>query len=86
MVAAVFDKAAGVAGTAPGEEGTRFVFKTLGTVVPTLDADSPETKQLADGYRNALADELVTTYLAQAQSRIGVQINPSAYAAATGGG
>ena len=86
VVAPVFDKLVGAAGTAPGEDGTRFVFKVLGTVVPTLEADSPQTKAMADRYRDALADEAVSSYLGRVQSRIGVSINPAAYAAATGGG
>ena len=85
VVAQLFDAPVGTVGTAPGEGDTRLVFKLLGTVVPALDTDSPEAKQLADQYRDALANDLVTTYLAQAQSRIGVKINPAAYAAATGG-
>ncbi len=86
VVAQVFNTPVDGAGSAEGEGGTRLVFKVLGTVVPGLDADSPATKQITDQYQGALADELVTTYLTEVQSRLGVKINPAAFAAATGGG
>lgn len=86
VAAAVFDGPVGHAGSAVGEGNTRVVFKVLGTVVPALDPDSPDVKAMASQYQAALADEVVTTYLNDAQSRLGVRINPAAFSAAIGGG
>ena len=74
-----------VNGAGSGEGGARTLFKVLGTVVPALDPDSTAAKELGDQYQAALADELVTTYLGQVQGRLGVKINPAAFAAVTGG-
>lgn len=85
VVAQVFATPVNGAGSAAGEGDARTLFKVLGTVVPALDPDSTSAKELGDQYQAALADGLVTTYLGQVQGRLGVKINPSAFAAATGG-
>ena len=83
-VAAIFDRPSDAAGSGPGEGQTRVVFKELGAVVPTLDADTPEAKRMASQYQVSLGDDILATYLNQAQSRIGVRINQAAFNAAIG--
>lgn len=84
VVAKVFDLPDGGTGTAPGEGDTRVVFKILGDVVPTLDAESPEAKQADARYKETLADDILNIYLNQIQGQIGVKINPTAFSTAIG--
>jgi peptidyl-prolyl cis-trans isomerase D len=85
-VAAVFGVPVDGAGSAVGDGDTRVVFKVLGSTVPPLDIDTPQVEQIKVQYQNALADELLATYLNETQSRIGVRVNPTAFSAAIGSG
>ncbi|WP_131193857.1 SurA N-terminal domain-containing protein [Lichenihabitans psoromatis] len=83
-VAQVFNEPVGQAASAAGEGDTRIVFKILGSVVPPLDAESPQTKQMDAQYQSWLAEDMLASYLTQVQGKIGVRINPTAYRAAIG--
>jgi hypothetical protein len=85
-VTAVFGVPVDGAGSAGGADDTRVVFKVLGSTVPVLDPDTPQTEQIKVQYQNAFADELLSAYLNEEQSRLGVRINPAAFNAAIGSG
>jgi peptidyl-prolyl cis-trans isomerase D len=83
-IAAIFNVPPDAAGTAAGEGATRIVFREFGSVVPPLEADSPQAKQITDQYKSLLGEDVLSTYLNQVQIRIGVRINPAAFSAAVG--
>ena len=84
LAAAAFDAPTGRAGSAAGENGTRAVFKTLGSVVPALDPDAPQFKQLADQYQSWLAEDLIGSTLTAMQGKFDVRVNPEAFKLAVG--
>lgn len=78
-VGAVFLTGKGAARTAEGKNPTeRVVFRVTDIVVPTFDPQSPETKRIGDTLRNAVADGLLSQYVARIETDIGVTINQSA--------
>ena len=84
VVVKAFDLPVGGAGTAEIEDGTRAVFKVLDDIVPPLDMDSQDAKQLAAQYRVWLSDDLLTAYLIRLQDSVGVKINPDVIQSVTG--
>ena len=85
VTAQVFNDHVGKAGSAAGEGDTRIVFKILGSVVPPLDPEAPQVKQLDTEYRRWLAEDMLGSYLTGIQGKVGVRINPDAYRSAVGG-
>ena len=85
VVAQAFNLPVEAAGSAPGEGETRVVFKILGSVVPPLDTEAPQTKQIQTQYQAWLADDLIGAYLTQVEGRIGVKIYQAAFNAVVGG-
>ena len=85
-VARVFGMPVGEVASAAGEGQSRIIFKILDSVVPPLEMDSDVMKGLGDQLRSALAEDVLTQYLAALQSQTGVQINEAAVRAAVGGG
>ena len=79
-----FDGPVGSAGSAPQGDESRAVFKVLDSVVPPLDPDDTETKQLSDQYRTSVAEDILVAYLSKTSSRIGTRVNQDALRAATG--
>ncbi len=84
VVAAAFNAPVGRAGSASGEGDTRVVFKILGSVVPTVDPESPQEKQLSDQYQSWLAEDMLGSTLTAMEGKLGVRINPEAFKNATG--
>jgi hypothetical protein len=85
-VAQIFEVPVGSAGSSPKGADARFLFKVLDSIVPPIDPAAPETKRLHNGYQNALAEDILSAYLAKAGARIGAKINQAALQAATGAG
>ena len=83
-VAQVFDGPVGTIGSAPGDARTRVVFKVLGSVVPPLDPDAPQTGQIDSQYQTWLAEDMLSGYLNELQAKVGVKVNPQAFQAAIG--
>jgi peptidyl-prolyl cis-trans isomerase D len=84
VVSKVFDTAVTGAGSAEGDADTRVVFKVLDSVVPPMDPDSPQAKQVDQQYRSWLSDGVLTAYLSRLQDSVGVQINPEVLRSASG--
>ena len=61
-----------------------FVFKVTDVTAPPVDAVSEDAKKLSETVRRAMGDELIAQYVAQLQTDLGVSINDSALAIATG--
>lgn len=84
VVAKIFDTPVGSAGTADSGDGTRVVFKVLDSVVPALDPDAPQSKQMESQYRAWLSDNLLAGYLNRLQDSVGVKMNPEVLRNASG--
>lgn len=76
VVLKVFDTPTNGAGMAQGDDGSLVVFKVLDSVVPPLDAEDPQTKQLERQYTAYLSEDLLTAYLTRLQGSVAVKINP----------
>jgi peptidyl-prolyl cis-trans isomerase D len=84
VVARVFSLPVGGFGSAAGEGLTRVVFKINDSQTPPIDMDSDTTKGIIDQLRNAFAEELLTQYITQLQSDLGVRINEANFRNAVG--
>ncbi len=86
-VDAVFKTAKNAAGSAEGETQTRrFVFRVIAVTDPTLDAASPEAKQLSTTLQTSYADDIIGEYIARLENDFGVTLNQSALNQVFGGG
>jgi peptidyl-prolyl cis-trans isomerase D len=85
-VARVFGLPIGEIGSASGADQSRIIFKILSSEVPPIDTGSDAMKSIGDQLRSAMAEDLVSQYLAALQLQLGVKINEPAVRAATGGG
>ncbi|MGC2127291.1 MAG: peptidylprolyl isomerase, partial [Methylovirgula sp.] len=79
-LAQVFDRPPGAAGSAPGDDGTRVVFKVVDATVPPLDVNRPNLHSIIGQMKTALDEDLLALYVDQIQGEIGVQINQPALA------
>src|SRR5215475_11440030 len=87
VVDAVFRTPKGVPASTEGDKDTeRFVFRVTEITEPTLDANSPEAKSIADSVRNSYGEDIVTEYVGRLENDFGVTINPSAFNQVIGGG
>lgn len=84
VVAKVFDVPVNAAASAPMGATSRVLFKVLDSSVPPLDAESPDTKQLAARYQASLQDGIVNAYLGKLGARLGTKVNQEAVRAASG--
>ena len=82
-LAKVFDAKADGAGSSATGPATRVLFKVLGSTVPVLDPDAPETKQLAARETASLQDGIINGYLAVMGQKLGAKVNQGAVQAAT---
>ena len=86
----VFKLAKDAAGSSEAKDPVeRVVFRVTDITTPAFDAASPEAKQVNDTLKNAIADELLTQYVARIQSDLGTTINRTALTQAlnaSGGG
>ncbi|WP_040619660.1 SurA N-terminal domain-containing protein [Rhodovulum sp. PH10] len=74
----------GVASAEGASQTQHVVFQVTAITEPTFDPDGAETKKQLDALKRAYADDLMTQYIAQLQSDLGVEINQAAFAQATG--
>lgn len=72
-------------GQAPGASSTEIiVYRVTRIEVPTLDATADDAKKMKDGLRQTLGDEQIGQYITKLKTDLGVTINPTAFAVATG--
>ncbi len=87
VVAAVFRTAKDAAGQAEGKDANeRMVFKVTEITIPPFNVESAEAKKITDTLKSAIADELLTQYVAKVESTLGTTINRPALNQATTGG
>jgi peptidyl-prolyl cis-trans isomerase D len=87
VVEAVFRTPKGVPASAEGDKDTeRFIFRVTEITDPTLDANSPEAKAIAETLRNSYGEDIVTEYIGRLENDFGVTVNPSAFNQVIGGG
>ncbi len=87
LVDAVFKTAKGAAAEAEGDTQTqRFVFRVIDVIDPTIDAASPEAKQLNTTLQNSYADDIIGEYIGKLEADMGVKINQQALSQVVGGG
>ena len=84
VVAQIFNVPVGGAGSGAAAGG-RIVFSVLDSAVAPLDAEAPEARALAAQLREALADDLLAQYVAQAKAEAGVTINSALLRQLAGG-
>ena len=78
-VSEIFKLAKDAAGSSEAKDPVeRVVFRVTAITVPAFDAVAPESKQMADTLKNAIADELLTQYIARVQSDLGTTVNRAA--------
>jgi peptidyl-prolyl cis-trans isomerase D len=80
----IFATAVGKAGTAAAGE-SRAVFKVTAATMPAYVADSPSDKTIAQSFQAALADDVLSQYIAEVQKNAGVKIDQTALRRALGG-
>lgn len=84
VVAQVFSVPEGKAGTASsGNE--RIVLRVTSATVPAFDRTTPDATALADRFRVALTDDLLSSYVVGLQKTLGLSINDQAMRNALGG-
>jgi peptidyl-prolyl cis-trans isomerase D len=82
---AVFVANKGDAAQADGAQGgQRVVYVVTDVVEPKIDLASAQTKELRDNVQRTAADEQVNQYVQRLEKDIGVQVNETAMAQATG--
>jgi peptidyl-prolyl cis-trans isomerase D len=87
VVDAVFKTPKGAPGNSEGETQTqRFVFRVTEVIAPSLDATSPEAKQLTTSLQNSYSDDLLGEYILRIENDYGVSINQQALNQVIGGG
>jgi peptidyl-prolyl cis-trans isomerase D len=85
LVEAAFRTAKDGYGQAPGATGSEvIVYRVTNVAVPQLDAASDDAKKLKDALQRALSDEQIGQYISKLETDIGVTINQTAFATATG--
>jgi len=87
VVDAVFKTPKGAPGNSEGETQTqRVVFRVTEVIAPSLDATSPEAKQLTTSLQNSYSDDLLGEYILRIENDYGVSINQQALNQVIGGG
>ena len=75
-----------VANAAGEEGGDQIVFRVTDIVVPQMDANSNQTKTMAETLNRSLSQDLFGQYIAKVESEIGVTINRNAVNQVVSGG
>ena len=75
-----------VASAAGEEGGDQIVFRVTDIVVPQMDANSDQTKTMAETLNRSLSQDLFGQYIAKVESEIGVTINRNAVNQVVSGG
>jgi peptidyl-prolyl cis-trans isomerase D len=79
VVTAMFRTAKDAAGQAEGKDANeRVVLKVTEITIPPFNAESAEAKRVIDKLKSAIADELLTQYVAKVESTLGTTINRAA--------
>ena len=87
VVSAMFRTGKDAAGQADGKDASeRVVFKVTDITVPPYNAESTEAKRMSETLKAAIADELLTQYVAKIESTLGTTINRAALNQAISGG
>ena len=84
VVAQIFNVAPDGSGSVAEGSG-RLVFHVVDSIVPPLDDDAPDLVKLGEDVKNALIDDVLSQYLGQVRTALGVSINPQGLQAALGG-
>jgi peptidyl-prolyl cis-trans isomerase D len=85
VVSRIFSTQVGKAGSAPGSDSGRVVFKVTDATVPPLVGSSRETEQLVDQLRIFVTEDLISSFIAQKQRELGVTIDQTVLRRAIGG-
>jgi peptidyl-prolyl cis-trans isomerase D len=79
VVTAMFRTAKDAASQAEGKDANeRVVLKVTEITIPPFNAESAEAKRVIDKLKSAIADELLTQYVAKVESTLGTTINRAA--------
>lgn len=81
----VFATPVGKAGSAPGADNGRVVFKVTSATVPPFVTSTQQAAALEAQLRIAVADDLLGEYIAEVQRGVGVTVNEDAFRRAIGG-
>jgi peptidyl-prolyl cis-trans isomerase D len=85
VVQAAFATAKDAAGQTQGATGSEWiVFRVVDVSTPKVDLASDASKQLKEALTRAMGDEQIAAYIQHLENEIGVSINQSAFAVATG--
>jgi peptidyl-prolyl cis-trans isomerase D len=85
VIEAVFRTAKDGIGNSQGKDSTeRLVFRVTGVTEPTFDAAAPDAKRISDTMGNAIADELLSQYVARLETDLGATVNGAALNQAIG--
>jgi len=66
--------------------GDQLVFRVTDIIVPPLDAESDNSKRAVEVLNRALSEDVLTQYIAQLESEMGVTFNHSALNQVISGG
>jgi peptidyl-prolyl cis-trans isomerase D len=80
----IFATPVGKAGSAAAGDA-RAVFKVTAATVPGFVADSPSDKTITQSFQAALADDVLSQYIAEVQKNAGVKVDAAALRRAIGG-
>ena len=78
VAGAIFQVAAGKAGSEPVPGGGRIVFKVEAARAPTLSKGDPQFDKLMEQVKGGIVDDVLAQYLSEAQHEIGVKLNERA--------
>lgn len=83
---AVFEAPKDGVGSSEGASPTQWiVFRVSGVTVPTVEAGSPQARQLEANLTNAYSEELIAQFITSIQNEMGAKINEAALNQAIGG-
>lgn len=80
----IFATPVGKAGSAAAGDA-RAVFKVTAATVPAFVADSPSDKTITQSFQAALADDVLSQFIAEVQKNAGVKVDAAALRRAIGG-
>jgi peptidyl-prolyl cis-trans isomerase D len=80
----IFATPVGKAGSAAAGD-SRAVFKVTAATMPAFVADSPSDKTITQSFQAALADDVLSQYIAEVQKNAGVKVDAAALRRAIGG-
>jgi peptidyl-prolyl cis-trans isomerase D len=85
VINAVFRTAKDGVGSSDGDKPTDwFIFRVTDDTIPSLDAASPQIKQLDNTVKTQMSDDLFSQYVTQLETELGMTINQAGLAQAMG--